>query len=112
MIMRYRPDNDKDSCLPELGSILIADPGSGRRCFARLNSMSCHGMFFEAEDAFEPGSMIEIQFEKAPTTDQRKKYRATVYWCMLLTDQDCTKSYGIGVKYIRNYGSQKKRPNW
>ncbi|MGD8447272.1 MAG: PilZ domain-containing protein [Desulfobacterales bacterium] len=98
--MEYDLENRKGDHLTYLGSALIKDMTSGTHCYAKLNNMSCNGMYFEAECAFNPGDIIDIQFETPPFKGSPKSYSAKVYWCMLLSKDKSRGQYGIGVKFI------------
>ena len=99
--MVYSPEHGKGKRLTQLGAGVLTDLTSGRYYYAKLNYMSCHGMYFEAEGTFKPGNMIVIQFDKPPLKGASKIYSATVYWCMLLSEDQSISKYGVGVKYSK-----------
>lgn len=97
--MKESFESGKEKCLTQTGSIVLTDKTSGRHCYAKLNRMSCRSMYFEAEGAFKPGNMINIRFDNPPFKGFPKIINATVYWCMLLSEDEAISSYGLGVKY-------------
>ncbi len=57
-------------------------------------------MYFIADDAFKPGNIVDLYFDVSPLKGAQKRYSATVRWCMLLSEDESSRKYGIGVKYL------------
>ena len=100
--MEHMPEHKKEKFLRPTGAALLTDTTTGRHCSAKLHFMSCHGMYLETDSAFKPGNMIELQFDFPPLDGSSKSYRATVYWCMLLSEDESISKYGVGVKYSKS----------
>ena len=98
--MEYTFENGKEKLIRQIGEIVLTDITSGRYCYAKLNYMSCHGMYFETECAFKPGNIIDLQFDTPPLIGAQNRFSATVHWCMLLSEDEPNGKYGIGVKYL------------
>jgi hypothetical protein len=98
--MEHRPELLKKKSPRQTGTALLTDKITGRHCYAILNRISCHGMYIETECAFKPGNKIELQFYEPPLKGSSTSYSATVYWCMLLSEDESINKYGIGVKYL------------
>ena len=98
--MMESSEPQKDRHLTQMGTTILTEVTSGRQCYATLNCISCRSMYFEANCEFKPGHMINVHFDKPPLAGALTNFSATVYWCMLLSEDEPTKSYGIGVKYI------------
>ena len=98
--MEYTFENAEEKLLRQFGGIILTDMKSGRYCYAKLNYMSCHGMYFETECAIKSGNIIDLHFDVPPLKGAQKRYRATVHWCMPLSEDDPNRKYGIGVKYL------------
>ena len=90
---------NSDKLSTRTSATVLTDMTSGGQCHAKLQCISCRSMYFEAECAFGPGNMIEIQFDKPPLIGASQSYRAKVYWCMMLSEDEPIGKYGIGVKY-------------
>jgi hypothetical protein len=98
--MEYSPERGKEKRQAQIEPVVLTDKTAGNHCYAKLNYMSCHAMYFETECAFKPGTMIDIQFDKPPLKGASMIYSATVHWCMLLSMDESISKYGIGVKYF------------
>jgi hypothetical protein len=98
--VQYYSEKRKDECLTHVGSsAMITDITSGKHCHAKLNTISCDGMYFETDRAIKPGNFIDIEFEKPPLKDGLKSFTAIVYWCMSISEDDAIRQYGVGVKF-------------
>ena len=84
------------------GNALMSDKKTGRHCNAKLNYMSRHSMYFKADAAFKSGNIIDLQFDSPPLDGNSMNYDGTVYWCMLLSENESISKYGIGVKYSKS----------
>ena len=91
----------KEKFLNQTGNALITDKSTGKCCNARLNCMSCHGMYLMADGLFKSGNVIDLQFESPPLGGTSMSYSATVYWCMPLSEDEPISKYGVGVKYSK-----------
>lgn len=100
--MEHRHEHMKEEISWQTGAAILNDKTTGSNCNARLNYMSCHGMYFEADDAFKPGNIIDLQFDSPPLYGASKSYRATVYWCMILSEDESISKFGVGVKYFQS----------
>jgi hypothetical protein len=58
-------------------------------------------MYFTADGGFKSGNAIDLQFDFPPMDGTSKSYSATVYWCMLLSENESISEYGVGVKYSK-----------
>ena len=101
--MEYSPDRGKDRLTMQISTVVAADGPSTDLCHAKLNYISCHAMYFEAEIALEPGTLINIQFNKPPLKGASTFYNARVHWCMRLSSEKSISNYGMGVKYFTKY---------
>jgi hypothetical protein len=97
MMESYERKKDKRST--QMGATILTEVTSGRHCYATLSCISCRSMYFETNCDFKSGNKIDIQFSEPPLAGSLTNFSATVYWCMLLSEDEPTKSYGIGVKY-------------
>jgi hypothetical protein len=59
--MEYSPERGKEKRQAQIEPVVLTDKTAGNHCYAKLNYMSCHAMYFETECAFKPGTMIDIQ---------------------------------------------------
>jgi hypothetical protein len=98
--MDYKPEFRTDKQQKIIDSTIITDRASGRYSFAKLIYISCHGMYFIADDTFKPGNIVDLHFDVPPLKGAQKRYSATVRWCMLLSEDESNRKYGIGVKYL------------
>jgi hypothetical protein len=100
--MKNEIDQKGEKCPNKNDAVQLTDKKSGRQCDARLSFISCRSMYLEADSAFKPGNMIEIQFDFPPLDGSSTSYSAIVYWCMLLSENESISKYGIGVKYFQS----------
>ena len=99
--MPNRPEHIMEKFPNQTGKALITDKKTDRLCNARLNYMSCRGMYFKADGAFKSGNFIDIRFDSPPLDGVSKNYHGTVYWCMLLSEDEPISKYGVGIKYSK-----------
>lgn len=92
-------EHQKNRHSAQTGATILAVVTSGRQCYATLNFTSCRSIYFETNCDFKSGNMINIQFDEPPLVGALRNFSATVYWRMLLSEDEHAKSYGIGVKY-------------
>ena len=92
-------ENRKAVRLKQKGVIMLSDESSKYFSYAQLGNVSGDGMYFETENAFRPGSKIDIQYDNPPFKSSPKNYHAIVQWCKPLPEDESINSYGIGVKY-------------
>ena len=92
-------ENRKAVRIKQKGVIMLSDETSEYYCYAQLGNVSGDGMYFESENAFRPGSKIDIQYDNPPFKSSPKNYRAVVQWCRPLSEDESISSFGIGVKY-------------
>ena len=100
--MEHKPEHIKEKFLKQTVTALMTDKTTGRHCNAKLNFMSCHGMYFKADGAFKSGNYIDIQFDTPPLDGVSKNYHGTVCWCMLLSEDESISKYGVGIKYSKS----------
>ena len=58
-------------------------------------------MYFMADGAFKSVNFIDIFFDTPPLDGVSKNYHGTVYWCMLLSEDESISKYGVGIKYSK-----------
>ena len=97
--MKKSPEQRKAKRLNHRGTIMLTDESSGYYYYALVNNLSGEGMYFLSEHAFKPGKEIAIRLDNPPFKAAPKNYHATVRWCRLLSEDESTDTYGVGVKY-------------
>ena len=86
--MKESDERKKEKFSTQMGATILTEITSGRQCYATLNCISCRSMYFETNCDFKFGNKIDFQFNEPPLTGALTNFSATVYWCMLLSEDE------------------------
>ena len=81
-------------------TVMLADEHWCNLSYAQMFNFSSGGLYFESDIAFNQGTKIQIQFDRAPFKSGPKTLKSVVRWRRELTDFNSDYYYGIGVKFV------------
>jgi hypothetical protein len=79
--------------------VAVQDCLTGKQSAGRLANYNRLGLYFESEDAHDPGAEIDIRFDASVYLTTSDPLKAEVKWCRTIADTPPRYRYGIGVRY-------------
>lgn len=82
------------------GTIMLCDDSTEYYTYAQARNLSGDGMYFESDQKFKRGRIIDIRLDNPPFKTAPKYYTAAVKWCKPLSFDESILPYGVGVKFL------------
>ena len=80
-------------------AVVIENCDAATRTQGRMYNYSSGGLYFESDDAYQPGTKVRIGFEKPGSPLGFDHLIASVKWCKEISAAVVLYDYGIGVEF-------------